>query len=167
MFLQRIKKTFKNRFLFWVIPFGSYVFGCAFVSNMTNRTIRSPDVYNTSEYGFSQGIVTSAPRTIYFSGIVGWDQKRRLREPNDFEAQTIQIFENLKRLLESENATLNDVLRLEVFIVAIDPTKLKTYSKVVSEIFDSGHKPASTVVGVQALAREELTIEIQATASAR
>ncbi|MBM9579470.1 RidA family protein [Leptospira sp. 201903070] len=134
--------------------------------NKPNRVIRSSEVYSTSEYGFSQGIVAYSPRTIYLSGIVAWDKNRRLREPDDFEMQTIQIFENLKLLLRSENATLNDVLRLEVFIVGIDSEKLKTYSKIAGENFSSGHKPASTVIGVERLARKELMIEIQVTASA-
>ncbi|WP_162274117.1 RidA family protein [Leptospira tipperaryensis] len=134
---------------------------------MSNRAVRSSEVYSTSEFGFSQGIVTYSPRTIYLSGIVAWDQKRRLPEPDNFETQTTLIFENLKLLLKSEGASLDDVLRLEVFIVGIDPVKLSAYSKIAAKNFNSGHKPASTVVGVEALARKELMIEIQATASIR
>ncbi|RHX92477.1 hypothetical protein DLM75_04625 [Leptospira stimsonii] len=165
--LQKIKKLFDKKVTLWLLPFWTLILDCGFVSHKQHRAIRSSEVYNTWEYGFSQGIVTDSPKTIYLSGIVGWNPKRQLPDPNDFETQTIQIFENLKLLLKSENATLDDVLRLEVFIVGIDKSKLTTYSRISGQFFNSGHKPASTVIGVEALARESLLIEIQATASVR
>ncbi|MBM9500900.1 RidA family protein [Leptospira sp. 201903071] len=162
-----MKKIINHAITLWMIPFWTLILDCGFVSHKQHRAIRSAEVYNTAEYGFSQGIITDSPKTIYLSGIVGWNKKRGLPDPNRFETQTIQIFENLKLLLKSENATLDDVLRLEVFIVGIDTNKLKEYSKISAQFFNSGHKPASTVIGVEALSREGLLIEIQATASIR
>ncbi|MDR7009470.1 Rid family hydrolase [Paraburkholderia strydomiana] len=51
--------------------------------------------------------------TIYVSGQVGRDEKMQLVEGR--EAQTVQAFENLKKVLEAAGASLSDVVDLTTF----------------------------------------------------
>ena len=74
------------------------------------------------------------------------------------EPQRRQLFTNLKRLLASENTTLQSVLKTTVFLTDIDD--YGHMNEIYIEEFE-GHRPARSAIAVNALPLGAL-IEIEA-----
>jgi 2-iminobutanoate/2-iminopropanoate deaminase len=63
--------------------------------------------------------------------------------------------------VEQAGTTLESIVKLTVFLT--DMSKLRDYGRIKAEFFE-GEQPASSAVGVTALARPELLIEVEALA---
>jgi enamine deaminase RidA (YjgF/YER057c/UK114 family) len=113
--------------------------------------------------GYTHVVATDARKTIYISGQIGVDAQGSARE--GLRAQTIQVFENLKTALASVGATFDNVVKVTYLIVNYKPEDRATIVEIRSQYFNAQHPPASTLIGVQALARPELLIEIEAIAA--
>jgi 2-iminobutanoate/2-iminopropanoate deaminase len=112
--------------------------------------------------GFSQAWrVEGAATMVVASGQAAISPEGQLVGADDFEAQTRQVFENLRTVLEQAGATLESVVKLTVFLTDMD--KLRDYMRIKAE-FLGGAQPASTAVGVTALARPEMMVEVEALA---
>ena len=79
----------------------------------------------------------------------------------DLKAQTRQVFENLKAALAASGATLDDVVKITIFMT--DASQVQTVREVRDTYFTK-QPPASTAVEVARLVRPELMIEIEAVA---
>ncbi len=129
-----------------------------------NQMIISDLVYETNSKGFSNAVLSKASSRLYLSGIVGWDTQRKLTNEKDFLSQVKQIFFNIQTLLKEAKFSFDDIVRLEVYIVAVSKEKLKIFTEIMREYFPTEYKPTVTLIGVVALAAENLEIEIQAIA---
>jgi len=98
---------------------------------------------------------------IYVSGQASLDPDGKLVGEGDIKAQTRQALENMKIVLAAAGAGLRDVIKLSSYIT--DASLYREFSETRSEIF-GGHRPASTVVVVSALAFPGLMVEIEAIA---
>ena len=76
----------------------------------------------------------------------------------------VQTFENLKKALSAIGATFADVVRTNVYIVNYQTDMLGMIRDVRSQYLPQDNAPASTLIGVQALALDGLLIEIEAIA---
>lgn len=113
--------------------------------------------------GFSQAWRVDGPAAIVFaSGQAAIGADGQPAGGSDFEAQVRQVFENLRTVLEQAGASLESVVKLTVFLT--DMGRLRDYTRVKAEFF-AGAQPASTAVGVTALARPELQVEVEAVAA--
>ena len=80
---------------------------------------------------------------------------------SDVVAQTRQVHENIKRCLAAAGATFADICKVTVFLRDIDDReKVNTVRK---EYFGA-HRPASTLVEISRLVRDDYLVEIEATA---
>jgi len=105
--------------------------------------------------------VVRAGRLVFVSGCVATDGEGRVVGGNDVVAQTRQTLENIKRCLAAAGATFADVCKVTVFLRSIgDREKVNTVRK---EYFGA-HRPASTLVEISRLVRDDYLIEIEATA---
>ena len=102
-----------------------------------------------------------AGNLVFVSGLVGWDPETR-EAPRDVEAQTGQALDNLKSVLEFAGASLKDVVKLNIYLTNI-AGDFETMNRVFRRYFPDG-PPARTTVGVAALARQDLMIEVEAVA---
>jgi 2-iminobutanoate/2-iminopropanoate deaminase len=100
---------------------------------------------------------------LYISGKTPIDENHKLVGVTMAE-QTEQVLENIKRVLEHEGGTFDDIVRVRVFATQIDPKSLHDIHEVRSRYFKNGHYPASTLVQITALVREGGLIEIEADA---
>jgi len=99
-------------------------------------------------------------RTIYISGQIGRDEELAVVE--DSEAQIVQAFENLKKVVEAAGATLNDIVDLTTFHT--DMRDLGLFMKVRDRYLTKDY-PAWTAIGVAALGGVPgLIVEIKAIA---
>ncbi|MGA8059498.1 MAG: RidA family protein [Candidatus Binataceae bacterium] len=102
--------------------------------------------------------------TIYCSGQVAYDPSGKLVGEGDMKAQTRQVFDNIRSVLESAGSSLKDIVKINTYIT--DGSKFMDMLAVRSEIFGDD-PPASTAVVVAALAFPGLLIEVEAIAIAR
>ena len=83
----------------------------------------------------------------------------------DLRGQVTQVMENLKAALAAAGATTDDVVKLNYYVVNLKQDQLPIIREVRGKYFSVEHLPASTLIGVTALAREEFMIEIEAVAA--
>ena len=112
--------------------------------------------------GFTQAWRVEAPAAILFvSGQVPLDDDGNLVAPGDFDGQARRTFENLGRVLDEAGGSFGDIVKLTVYLT--DMARLPDYGRIKAE-YIRGRPPASTAVGVTALAIPGLMIEVEATA---
>ena len=75
----------------------------------------------------------------------------------DIKVQTNQVLQNLRRIIESQGASLSDVVKTNVYL-----TNIQDFAGMneVYRLFFSGEPPTRTTVGVKELARPEFIVEI-------
>ena len=78
--------------------------------------------------------------------------------------QTRQVLESIKAVLDREGGTMDDVVRVRVYVTQLDPQSLRDIHEVRAGYFRPGQYPASTLVGVTKLVRDGALIEIDADA---
>jgi len=114
--------------------------------------------------GYSQVVRVSGGTTIYIAGQVAWDEDGQLVGATDFEAQTRQVFHNLAVALAVFDAALSDLIKIGIYVVDHDNSKLQTIRLVRDKFFGDITPPASTLLGVAGLAVPDLMIEVDAIA---
>ncbi|MEU3342714.1 RidA family protein [Streptomyces sp. NPDC006668] len=80
----------------------------------------------------------------------------------DIRAQTRAVIENLRTILKSVGADLEDVAQVTTYLVSMND--FGGYNEVYAEYFDA-HGPTRTTVAVHQLPHPHLLIEIQAIAT--
>lgn len=116
--------------------------------------------------GYSQLVeVPSGTRLLFFSGQVGLDSTGALRGAGDLRAQAQQAFENLRAGLRAAGASFADVIKLTFYVV--DASQVAVLREVRDQFVNSAAPPASTLVEVQRLFRDDVLVEIEAIAAVR
>lgn len=112
---------------------------------------------STDDLAFTPGILVEEGRKLLFvSGRGPRDRKA------DMETQIHQTFESIGKVLEAAGASFKDIVILRAYFVNI-ARDLPAYRKVRKEYLSKPY-PASTSVGVTALAAPDLQVEIEAVA---
>jgi len=95
---------------------------------------------------------------LFVSGVAPLDREGRLVGAHAV-AQTRQIFENMRLILEAAGAEFSDVLRVTVYLTDINDRR--AINPVRQEYFGDA-RPASTLIEVSALAVPGMKVEIEA-----
>ena len=111
---------------------------------------------------FSAGVKVSAGQLVFVSGQVARNSQGETVGKGDITAQTRQVLENIKTVLESAGATMDDVVKVSVFVTNLEEHFAQIH-EVRAQYFKKDY-PASTMVEVKALANKDLLIEIEAVA---
>ena len=111
-------------------------------------------------------VVTRGGRTIYVSGQVPVNEKGELVGKGDLAAQAEQVFHNIDTALKGAGAAFTDVVKITTFIVGYKPEHRALMHQVRSRYVSKDNPPASTLLGVQALAIADYLIEVEAIAVA-
>ena len=114
--------------------------------------------------GFSQVVVASGTRTVYTAGQVSIDERGALVGGDDLAAQTAQAMRNVGLALAAAGATYADIVKITTYVVNYRPEQRTIIGKARAPFFVGKTPPASTLVGVAALALPEWLIEIEAVA---
>ena len=112
--------------------------------------------------GYAQAVKVSGAQTILFlSGQVDYDNSGNCGHPGDFRGQARAVLQALKAQIEAGGGTMRDIVKVNTYVT--DLRHRPAYAEIREEFF--GKKlPASTMVGVTALAQPEFLIEIEAIA---
>ncbi|MBS8266963.1 RidA family protein [Mesobacillus boroniphilus] len=106
---------------------------------------------------YSQGVVVN--NLFYSSGQIPLTPEGVMVE-GDIQAQTHQVFKNLKAVLEAAGASLETVVKATVFIKNMD--EFTQLNEIYAEYFNV-HKPARSTVEVARLPKDAL-VEIEVVA---
>ena len=114
--------------------------------------------------GYTHAVTATSGKMIFIAGQVAWDVKGEIVGQGDLRAQATQAYTNLKAALAAVGATTADVVKMNTYVVSFKSADLPVIREVRSQFFPQENLPASTLVGVQALAMDGLLIEIEAIA---
>jgi len=129
--------------------------------SMTLEAINPGDLPTPSAY--THVIVATGSRMVFVAGQEPEDGQGNLVGPGDLAAQARQVFANLGRALAAGAARPDQVTKITIFVVHHRPEYLPAIEEARVELFGD-HKPVDTLVGVEALARPEYLIEVDAIA---
>ena len=104
--------------------------------------------------------VPPGARWLYLSGQLGIAPDGTM--PKSFEAEAEQCFDNIRAILAGAGMGFSDLVRLNTYLT--DPADLSVYM-TVRDRHVGEPPPASTLLVIQALARPQLRIEIEAVAA--
>jgi reactive intermediate/imine deaminase len=111
-------------------------------------------------FGYSHVVDAPAGRVIFVSGQVPLDQAGELVGEGDIGSQAVQVFENLSAALEAADASWADVVKLNFFVV--DVTQIAAVRSVRDRYVNTAQPPASTLIEVSRLFRDDVLIEVDA-----
>lgn len=101
---------------------------------------------------------------LFVSGCAPLDAAGRLVGGDDVAAQARQVLTNLRAILKAAGADFSDVLKVTVFLTDIDD---RARINPLRQEFFGAARPASTLIGVKALAVPGMKVEIEAVAGLR
>ena len=128
---------------------------------MTLEGINPKNLPTPSTY--THVIVATGKRLVFVAGQEPEDEHGNLVGRGDLAVQARQVFANVGRALDAAGALPEDVAKISIFVVRYRPEYLSVIEEGRVALFGD-HKPADTIVGVEALSRPEYLIEVEATA---
>jgi enamine deaminase RidA (YjgF/YER057c/UK114 family) len=111
---------------------------------------------------YSPAVKAKGGTTIYLAGYGAFQDEAGKSYAGDFDAQVRVSFERMRSVLEKAGGKLEDIVTMTVFIT--DMANGTRFTQLRKEFFQEGRYPASALIGINALARPEMMIEIQAIA---
>lgn len=97
---------------------------------------------------YSQAI--RAGDTVYLSGQIPLVPQTMQMVEGDFEAEAVQVFENLKAVCEAAGGSLQDIAKLNIFL--IDLGNFAKVNEIMARYFEQPY-PARAAIGVASLPR--------------
>jgi len=131
---------------------------------MKKKCVNPKELFNSTQYGFSQIVIGEGSKMVFISGQVGWDNEQNIVGKNDLKKQTEKTLENLKLAMEKAGGTLKNIVMLRLYLVNYQQQDGSIISDALKKYFGTSSPPASTWVNVQGLANEDFLIEIEAQA---
>jgi 2-iminobutanoate/2-iminopropanoate deaminase len=98
---------------------------------------------------------------LHVSGVIAVDGDGRLVGGDDVVAQTRQVLENMRAILDAGGCGFEDVVKVTIFLTDIDDRPL--INPLRQEVFGSA-RPASTLVEVSRLVLPDAKVEIECVA---
>jgi enamine deaminase RidA (YjgF/YER057c/UK114 family) len=114
--------------------------------------------------GYAQLVVAPDRRTVHVAGQVAQDSTGVLVGAGDATAQVRAVFANLRRALDAVGAGWGDVLSWTIYVTS--PDVVPAFRQVRLEVLAGIAPPAATLVQVQALARADWLVEVEAVVAA-
>lgn len=87
-------------------------------------------------------------KLVFLSGQIPLDPRTMEFVAGDFEARARQVFDNLKAVAEAAGGSLDQVVKLTIFLTDLD--NFATVNRVMEDYFDQPY-PARAAVGVASL----------------
>lgn len=118
---------------------------------MTKQVIHTADAPQAIGT-YSQAVRVGGGDTVYLSGQIGLDPVN-MQMANEIEAQIQQVFSNLKAVAKASGGSLDDIVKLNIFLTDLDNFAL--VNEIMASYFSQPY-PARAAVGVKALPRGAL-----------
>jgi 2-iminobutanoate/2-iminopropanoate deaminase len=131
---------------------------------MPKEYVNPDSLFPSLPHGFSQVVIASGRKMVFISGQTAWDARKNIVGGDSVLEQARQAFRNLEKAMEAAGGTLKDVVALRIYVVDYQAESGTAVGIALREFFSPQKSPASTWIGVSALAAPEFLIEIEATA---
>ncbi|MBS0512773.1 MAG: RidA family protein [Proteobacteria bacterium] len=131
---------------------------------MESTVINPPELFVGK--AFSQTFsVEGAKRLVFIAGQIDCDRDGRVRNPGDLEAQLKGTLDNLDIALRAQGATMHDLVKVNVYIVGLQPAQTPKIRDIRAAYFNAEKPPAVTLVGIERLSMDGLLVEIEGIAA--
>ena len=131
---------------------------------MPKQYVNPDGVFPSLPHGFSQVVIASGKKMVFVSGQTAWDARKNIVGGDSVLEQARQALRNLKTAIEAAGGTLKDIVALRIYVVDYQAESGTAVGTVLGEFFSQENPPASTWIGVSALAVPDFLIEVEATA---
>jgi enamine deaminase RidA (YjgF/YER057c/UK114 family) len=128
---------------------------------MTLELINPDDLPTPPTY--THVVIAAGSRLVFVAGQEPEDEHGNLIGPGDMAVQARQVFGNVGRALAAAGARPEQVTKITIFVVDYRREHLPAIEAARLALFGD-HKPADTLVGVEALSHPEYLIEVEAIA---
>lgn len=113
---------------------------------MSNRAVINTDQAPEAIGTYSQAVKVG--NTVYLSGQIPLNPETMQPVEGGFEAQAVQVFENLKAVCEAAGGSLDEVVKVNLYLT--DLANFTTVNEVMARYFNTPY-PARAAVEVAAL----------------
>lgn len=147
----------KNLLLFFACCFSIALYG---QERSTFLKFDNPEV----DKGYSNFVEVDfgSYKMLLISGQVPINEKGELIGKNDMEKQTEQVFKNIKKLIEKAGGNINDLVKTDIYLTDIN--QIQKFRDARDKFINFENPPVSTLMEVKSLFREDVLVEIGATA---
>ncbi len=128
---------------------------------MATKYIQPEGLFNSQLYGFSHVAVNEGTKIINVAGQVALDEHQNIVGKGDIKQQAIQALKNIKIALMSAGANIENISSMRIYIVQYKPEYGIQISEALKQFFKTESLPASTWIGVSALAIPDFMVEIE------
>ncbi len=112
--------------------------------------------------GYSNAIKTTGGSTVYLAGQVAFDKDFNVVGKGDLVAQFEQVMKNLATVMETAGGSLQDIVKLTIFVADKDDYIAKQKEIGSSYRWHFGkHYPAMTLVEISRFYEEDVLLEIE------
>ncbi|MBS4049345.1 MAG: RidA family protein [Alphaproteobacteria bacterium] len=125
---------------------------------MAIKNITSPKVKNAPPRTWTNCLMVG--NQFFISGMTAHDFEGNVVGRKDMYSQSKHTFEKIQALVEAAGGTMNDIVKMTIFVTDIGERKDVWRAR---EEFFTGDFPACSLIGISALATPELKVEIEAT----
>lgn len=151
----------RSIFIVLAIVIGTVAFAQPGNSSMV-KLLNPPSLATPNGYSHVAEIDLGTCRMLILSGQVALDKEGNLVGKDDLAKQTDQVFQNIQHIVTNSGGTMKEVVKLSYLIR--DVSQIKKVREIRDKYINIQNPPASTLVEVSKLFREDILIEIEATA---
>lgn len=137
--------------------------GCGTAGGGGKRWINPETLYDARQF-YTHVITAQGGKLVFVAGQVSVDTKGEVVGRDDFPTQARMAFQNLKKALAAAGAGPTDVVKINVYVLNYRRELLPAITAAYDGVFSGDRLPTSTLIGVPALARDGLQIEVEAIA---
>jgi len=134
---------------------------------MPEIDIINPDSLGAPRGQYSQITRVRASEFAFIAGQLSADRSGTIIGAGDFDAQCVQVFENIRTALASLGAGWSNVVQFTTYLVhSQDIPNFMTFRKrVFPGFFPNGKYPPNTLLMIDRLVEEAFLVEVQAIAA--
>ena len=122
-----------------------------------NELVADSDVVSETAYSRGVAVDFDGYKRVFLSGVTPVDTAT-----DSIEAQTREVLETIRALLEQQGGEMNDVVRIRTYVQDVMDDEFETIHEVRGEFFDREHLPASALLEIGSIVRGNIEIEIEA-----
>jgi len=125
-----------------------------------DKKVLNPENFTNIMGAYSHGIEVDVgdSKMIFVTGQIAMDQNGNAVAPDDITKQTEFVFQNIQKILQSADSSLDDVVKAVIYVT--DISKFKDISTIRNKYFEKS-KPVSTLVEISKTVKEGCDIEIE------
>ena len=131
---------------------------------MPREYVNPNSLFPSLPHGFSQVVIATGRKMVFISGQTAWNARKNIVGGDSVLEQARQAFRNIEKAMEAAGGTLKDIVALRIYVVDYQAESGTAVGTALREFFSPQNPPASTWIGVSALAVPGFLIEIEATA---